>query len=317
LDRQKIETQWAAYKRELPQALSEVLFSNAVLPSQIPPAVSTEDLGKWLRKLKGLKSWCYLWADVEMSPSWYLEKSTEDIRPYLFFKGLSHPKEILSQLTLDHVTTESPLVKALLGLCRHGNYSIESCLGLLKEHVKHHTTDKYFDQFWYLAEYWNKAHFEIAPGRKNPLIQVDPLKRVIEFKVFYIKDPKVRHFIKAQVEDEFKGQNWSSSVTFTRNLKQAVVQVKFTKDKNPSHGDSTIHLAADEDLDSEIAKWTIRHEFGHVLGFKDCYLRFLDPLNPKQLLYYEMDLSHLMCTMYGKMTPQMNAEIQSVYLKGQ
>ncbi len=46
-----------------------------------------------------------------------------------------------------------------------------------------------------------------------------------------------------------------------------------------------------------ILKMTIAHELGHVIGFPDCYIEYLNQAVEEELVYYEVDSSNLMCSM--------------------
>jgi hypothetical protein len=61
-------------------------------------------------------------------------------------------------------------------------------------------------------------------------------------------------------------------------------------------------------------QWTIRHEFGHVLGFVDCYLEFYDP-SEKAIVTYQLDIDHLMCARSGRMQKSMYDVLKQYYLK--
>lgn len=53
-----------------------------------------------------------------------------------------------------------------------------------------------------------------------------------------------------------------------------------------------ITMDPDYSLDDYDTQWTIRHEFGHVLGFPDCYLEFFDP-DKKEMTYYTIEPDNL------------------------
>ncbi|OUR96425.1 hypothetical protein A9Q84_08720 [Halobacteriovorax marinus] len=56
---------------------------------------------------------------------------------------------------------------------------------------------------------------------------------------------------------------------------------------------------------------TIAHEFGHVLGFRDCYIEYYDT-SKEEIIYYELERSqgNLMCSLsYGTNIPKKYSEI--------
>ncbi|MFW5887488.1 MAG: hypothetical protein ACOCUH_01700, partial [Bacteriovoracia bacterium] len=73
-----------------------------------------------------------------------------------------------------------------------------------------------------------------------------------------------------------------------------------------------LFLSKDIDLNSHKAMQTMAHEFGHLLGFDDCYVEFLDP-KLKSAVYYEVDRNNLMCNTYGVVNSTHGEELIHAY----
>lgn len=58
-----------------------------------------------------------------------------------------------------------------------------------------------------------------------------------------------------------------------------------------------IHLA--QNLERNALKKILEHEFGHVLGFPDCYVEYLER-DSKTLVYFELDPTNRMCTLSSR-----------------
>ncbi len=56
-------------------------------------------------------------------------------------------------------------------------------------------------------------------------------------------------------------------------------------------------------------QWTIRHEFGHVLGFPDCYIEFYEQASG-EIINYQIDTSNLMCSRMGHIQEKHFAELK-------
>jgi hypothetical protein len=59
------------------------------------------------------------------------------------------------------------------------------------------------------------------------------------------------------------------------------------------------------------ARWTIRHEFGHTLGFPDCYIEFYDT-KAGQMVSFQIDTSNLICSRRGKLQARHDEELKRV-----
>ncbi len=75
---------------------------------------------------------------------------------------------------------------------------------------------------------------------------------------------------------------------------------------NPEIDVLTIGLVG---LDGQVRR-VIRHEYGHVLGFPDCYVEFYDS-EAKAIINYQIDTTNLMCSRRGKLQEKHFLELQA------
>jgi predicted Zn-dependent protease len=71
-------------------------------------------------------------------------------------------------------------------------------------------------------------------------------------------------------------------------------------------------MNSNSSLDEYDVRWTIRHEYGHVLGLPDCYIEFYDRTE-KVIINYQIDTTNLMCSRKGHLQPIHVAELQKAY----
>src|SRR5439155_5532825 len=77
---------------------------------------------------------------------------------------------------------------------------------------------------------------------------------------------------------------------------------------------STITMDENSLLSEYDVQWTIRHEYGHVLGFPDCYHEFYD-VEEEVFVSYQLDVTNLMCSRRGKLKETHYNELKKAYFK--
>jgi hypothetical protein len=77
-------------------------------------------------------------------------------------------------------------------------------------------------------------------------------------------------------------------------------------------GGNEITMDKNAPLSEYEVQWTIRHEFGHVLGFRDCYLEFYDSTE-KAIVSYQFDVTNLMCSRQGHLKEIHYQELKRLY----
>jgi hypothetical protein len=77
---------------------------------------------------------------------------------------------------------------------------------------------------------------------------------------------------------------------------------------------TTITMDANSPLSEYDVQWTIRHEYGHVLGFPDCYEEFYDE-EAEAFVSYQLDVTNLMCSRRGKLKQVHYDELKRAYYK--
>jgi bacillopeptidase F (M6 metalloprotease family) len=73
-------------------------------------------------------------------------------------------------------------------------------------------------------------------------------------------------------------------------------------------------MDANQSIEEDDSKLVIRHEFGHILGFPDCYHEFYDT-ELDGFVNYQLDTTDIMCSGTGAMTERMYKELKRVYFK--
>jgi hypothetical protein len=143
----------------------------------------------------------------------------------------------------------------------------------------------------------------------------DPLTMRVPF--LDPKDPTVLAFLRDHIEDEWKWNGWKLVLEFQPNWSWGLSRIVFEPGATP-HVDglagNTITMDANTPLTEYNVQWTIRHEYGHVLGFPDCYHEFWDA-DLQAIVSYQLDITNLMCSRRGKLQEKHFDELKLVYFK--
>ena len=125
---------------------------------------------------------------------------------------------------------------------------------------------------------------------------------------------KVSEWLKLNIEAEWKAVGFQLRLNYVeKNLVSPFMQ--FVKGVTP-HVSGPRHeiitMDPDYSLDDYTTQWTIRHEFGHVLGFPDCYLEFYDAA-AETMTFYTIETDNLMCAWGGVLQPSHVEQLRKAY----
>jgi len=122
----------------------------------------------------------------------------------------------------------------------------------------------------------------------------------------------VRKFLVDNIEDEWKFGVWQLRLVFSPS---AAPNVTFVAGATPHVEDlagDTITMDANSPLTEYNVQWTIRHEFGHTIGFPDCYHEFYDS-GEGVMISYQLDITDLMCSRRGHLKQRHIDDLRRVY----
>lgn len=295
-----------------PVAITSIIKSNQNLPTSIPEEVSSEEFVKSLRVLDRIYQSTIRWASARNWLSYYTERATYDIRGFIFLKNTPDLEAKLK--TFPAMSDEEKAIYTgwFLGLCRNGTFSANRCKTELLKHTTNNTLYSFYNQY---KEYGQNVYdllFTVKKTRKE--IKWDA-ERVTLHSPFQTPDRSdVQKWLKENIEDEWRRPNFKLQINY-KKTNEDIPKIQFkegvTANVNGIAG-NTITMEAEYPIETKDQKWTIRHEYGHVLGFQDCYLEFYDT-NEKAIIYYEIDVDNLMCSRNGHLNSSHIEQLQIMY----
>lgn len=304
-------------RKQIPVQLGQIILGTD--PFVYPLSVTDEEYLTWARAIDKLYQTASRWKTLEPYLMYLADAKANDIRGYYFLSKEENLEAKLLDWKNLEVADQIRLGVYLEGLCRQ-DYTPQTCLSQLRaaqaQHVKDSTSiKKFYDQKVVASQVVYNDFFMIVNPRKDIIWSATmPSQLHLPFR-----DPQnsaVKSFLKDNIEDEWKLNGWQLILDF---VPQAAVNVAFEAGTTPhvdSVGGNTITMDTNQPLFEFGVQWTIRHEFGHVLGFPDCYVEFYD-VDRQEMVNYQIDTSNIMCSRAGHLQQTHFDELKKNYYKSQ
>ena len=265
-----------------------------------------------IRELNSSYQAAIRWLLREPYLFYYAQQGMYDVRGYYFFQK---ENDVLSKLRdFSNLSSEKKgnFLIWLVQMCRNSLVSESDCTIEVASAI----TGKSLDQIYskYLSEAKNnyESFFKAQPIRHD--LKWNALQTELTQDFVLPAVSKVTAWLKTNVEEEWKAQNFQLKLNFVADNPISPF-LEFVKGVTP-HVSGTTHqtitMDPDYSLDDYTTQWTIRHEFGHVLGLPDCYLEFYDEPT-ETVTFYTIEPDNLMCAWGGKLQPSHIKALHEAY----
>ena len=292
--------------KEMPAEMYKVLIDGEPFTDQ--PPVDLKTYLEWGLKLDKVYQTSARWIMMQPYLSYLTQRRKEDVRGYYFLNAEPDLENKLRNFRALTVEDQTRLEQWLLLLCFNTEASESVCSKKLKAEKALDRVLNYFTNYQTTGEQLFESYFDITIKRTDIAWHDSSL-------VYPFRDPKndpVETYLKVNIEDEWKWKGWNLVLKFTPD---AATHVEFVAGSTP-HVDglagSKITMDANAPLTEWDVQWTIRHEFGHSLGFPDCYIEFYEP-SSREIINYQIDTSNLMCSRMGVLQEKHYDELKRVY----
>lgn len=307
-----ILNQFKQLRVELPAPIAKEVFGNHELTDLC--SMSDEDFVLWGRRIDNLYGAASRWLLQEPMLWGYAAKRRSDIRGYYLLTHTPNIETVLARWKDLDDEHKNKLRVALKGLCQNSGETDTICEGGLSETEQTEKTPlKYFNTYLpHGKARWDEL-FMITQKRED--IEWNSSSESLLYTPFEKPDSEeVFSFLKENIEDEWRWSGWALKLNFIKG-DWNTTHVEFIPGATPhvnGLAGSTITMDANQPLTEYHVRWTIRHEFGHTLGFPDCYVEFYEP-NQHEMISYQVDTTNLMCSRRGKLQEKHFLELKRVY----
>ena len=296
---------------ELPKEMKEVLTGAGELPDTI--SIPDEQFITLARKVDRQYQSAARYKSVDQYRFAYIQAAAKDVRGYYYFKTnkiIDADLRDVGSIAPEKVTA---IKNALALICLNTKRDMNRCkTEVTTAFSKNKAAEMYLQYFPNAQKNWNTFYDIPAPNARRD-ISWSGSTATVPFNTPEI--PKFIPYLKNNIEDEWKWNGWQLRLNFGSfsdgpYLKFETGVVPHVNDL----GGNEIVMDSNQPIEEYESQWTIRHEFGHVLGFPDCYHEFYDT-SAQAYVNYQLDITDLMCSRAGNMNERLYQGMKQTYGK--
>ena len=296
---------------KLPKAIKTILLTDAELPGELP--VSDETFIEFARPIDRNYQSAARYKTINPHREYYIKAANKDVRGYHYLKTnnlgereladiknipshkIDKVLEALAQICINNIGNSKKCNKDVFQALRNNHLS-----KIYKSYIK--AGEKNWNSFFHIPSY--AVRYDVIWNNNMALIPfITP------------EQSKFAHYLKSNIEDEYRFGLWKLHLKFGDY--EDAPYLKFETGVVPHVdrlGGNEIVMDSNQPIEEYESQWTIRHEFGHILGLPDCYHEFFDTkLNA--YVNYQIDTTDLMCSRAGNMNERIYLELKKAYTK--
>ena len=307
-----IEDQTTELLYKMPPIFRQVIDANTPLPEY--PNLPLNDYIKWSNKVDHLYQLATRWQLMIPWLGELTEARQEDVRGFYFLSQEPNLEKKLKNFDKLNKSDQKRLSEYLIMICQNTEGVIKDpCTSNFNQAASLNKVYEFYQKYQPNSQaLWND--FFVLGNPRNDLIwnSTNPGQLLVPF--LNPNDATVESFLRDNLQDEWKLASWKLLLQFSSI---ANIRINFEPDVTPhvdSLGGNVITMNQSTPLTEYDVQWTIRHEFGHTLGFKDCYIEFYIPAE-KVIMAYQLDITNLMCSRKGHLKQTHFDQLKKNYFK--
>lgn len=305
-------------KSNIPAELRRVIYEGGSFTNQPPVELATYI--EWCRLVDRNYQMSSRWRTMQPYISYLEGRRREDLRGIYFLSRLANRAEKLRAYSSLPENERAQIREWLTELCFNDDdaSSLAACQREVDAKISGKTDlEAYYQKKEAAGAALYRSYFEIpayvghAEYRWENFEQGGGARFITPFQ-----DPgreDARRFLQDNIQDEWRFGDWRLELPFVNS--ENAPHIEFVPGETPhvnGLGGDTIVMDANQPLTEYDAQWTIRHEYGHVLGLPDCYVEFY-VAERKSIMNYQLDIDNIMCSRRGHVMPLHAEELRRTY----
>ena len=303
-----------------PAALLTVLQDpSKTLPANLP---TTDDVFMaWGLQISSSYDLATRWIMFAGSLDQFKPNQVNDVRGYYFLTRLPDRDQKLAGFATLEVSLQKNIREWLTYLCLNNqdgnNIDVDRCKTEVSvAESKNDLVTFYNSKITAATEVYDHYFKLVTPWIRTDITWTMTDPSVARYPFLMPSSPSMQSYLKNNVEDEYKTATWHLQIDFVTTASPSTSHLESVAGVTP-HAipkSSVIVIDDNQPITEYASQWMIRHEFGHLLGFTDCYVEFYDE-SLKAMMYYQIDTENIMCSRRGKFQPQHFERLKDAYLK--
>ena len=305
-----IERDYKEIASKIPAVMKAVLYDSKDFTKE--PGLPIAEYEKWAKAVDKLYQISARWNLLSPDIGWYSRNRANDVRGYYYLSKEENLESKLTNWSKLAPEEQQRLSGYLTNLCYNTVPNDATCAANLKRAIARGQVAAFYNQYNPNSKQVWDDHFVLEGVRSD--FEWTHNNDNLTTVPFRATTSKVEDYLKTNIEDEWRWNNWQLRLNFTDD---AAIHVEFVPGATPHVGGlngDTITMDDNAPLTEWDVQWTIRHEFGHVVGFPDCYIEFYDT-QAQEMVNYQLDITDLMCSRAGKLQAHHYEEMRKKYLK--
>lgn len=296
---------------DMPSSMTQIIYRDDVMTETI--SVEDAQFIEWGRKVSRLYQSAVRWETFKPWRRQMAERRFRDIRGFYHLRKIENLDQLLSDFSQQTQDMKNELRSHLEMICLNSTRNEKTCSAEFQLAEGRNQIKEFKDRFWRNSQRIWDSFFKISNPRRD-VTWTNPQLMEVKFKD--PKNTKIATWLKENVEDEFQWapENWQLQMNFVERG-FGLSHLEFKKNTTPHvSGGNKIVMDANTPLEEYNVRWTIRHEYGHILRLPDCYHEFFLP-EENLMMSYQLDITDLMCSRVGEMNDRIFQELKKVYFK--